>query len=211
MPRPKKISKTEQNVAAARAAIIAAARDLFVERGFHHTSVDDIASKAGVSRATCYYQFKSKGGLVDAVIADVQKRAPASLRSRIRAPASLPRPVDNLHGLIEDICLIWEEDRPLFRRVMALGEVDPEVREVIEEREAERSLAIDAISQRLIARYARRATVEALWALTSFAIFDAIRRRASFEEVVEILTGMAVTIVDPDELWQLPQPESQED
>lgn len=189
-----------------RAGIIAAARDLFVERGFHHTSVDDIASKAGVSRATCYYQFKSKNGLLDAVIAEVQRRAPASLRSRIRTPASLPRPIDNLRGLIEEICLIWEEDRPLFRKVMALGEVDPEVGEVIDEREAERSLAIDATSHHLIARYARRATVEALWALTSFPIFNAIRLRASFDDVVEIITGMAATIIDPDRMWEFPGP-----
>lgn len=80
-----------------------------------------------------------------------------TLRSRIRHPASLPKPVDNLWGLIRDICLIWEQDAPLYRRVMALGEVDPEVREVLEHREEERSVAIDAISQRLIARYQRRA------------------------------------------------------
>jgi hypothetical protein len=92
---------------------------------------------------------------------------------------------------------------------MALGEVDPEVREVIEEREAERSLAIDAISHRLITRLARRAAVEALWALTSFPVFDSIRRHASFDEVVAMLTGMAVTIVDPDELWQIPRSSDQ--
>lgn len=102
-----------------------------MERGFHHTSVDDIAVKAGVSRATCYYQFNSKPGILDAVIGDAHDRAPVTLRSRIRSPASLPRPADNLRGLIEDICLIWEQDRPLFHKVMALGEVDPEVSDVI--------------------------------------------------------------------------------
>jgi hypothetical protein len=110
-PRRKKISKTEQNVALARRTIIEAARDLFVERGFHHTSVDDIAARAGVSRATCYYQFKSKNGLLDAVVADAQDRAPVTLRSKIRHPATQPRPADNLRSLIRDICLIWEQDR----------------------------------------------------------------------------------------------------
>ncbi|MGH2828644.1 MAG: TetR/AcrR family transcriptional regulator [Actinomycetota bacterium] len=191
-------------MAAARHRIIEAARDLIVERGFHHTSVDDIAAKAGVSRGTCYYQFKSKNGILDAVIANAQDRASVILRSRIRHPTTLPRPVDNIRSLIADICLIWDQDRPLFRKVMTLGEVDPEVREVIEKRQEERSAAIDAISHRLIARYQRRVTVEGLWALTSFPIFDSIRRHASFEEVVEMLTGMAVTIVDPDKLWQIP-------
>jgi AcrR family transcriptional regulator len=210
-PRPRKISRTEQNVAEVRSKIIESARDLFVERGFHHTSVDDIAAKAGVSRATCYYQFNSKPGILDAVIADAQQRAPVTLRSRIRQPATLPKPADNLWGLIHDICQIWEQDRPLYRRVIPLGQIDPEMREVIEGREQERSVAIDAISHRLIARYQRRATVEALWALTSFPVFDSIRRHTSFEEVVEMLTGMAVTIVDPDKLWELPRPESEQD
>ena len=52
--------------------------------------------------------------------------------------------------------------------------------------------------------------MEALWALTSFPVFDSIRRHTSFEEVVEMLTGMAVTIVDPDKLWELPRPESEQ-
>lgn len=75
----------------------------------------------------------------------------------------------------------------------------------------DRSHAIDAISHRLIARYSRRATVEALWALTGFSVFDSIRRHASFEEVVRMLTVMALTLVDPDELWQIPRPEGETD
>lgn len=128
-----------------------------------------------------------------------------TLRSKIRHPATQPRPADNLRGLIRDICLIWDQDRPFFRRVTALGLVDPELQEVIEAREEDRSLAIDAISHRLIARYSRRASVEALWALTSFPVFDSIRRHTSLAEAVEMLAEMAVTIVDPDKLWQLPQ------
>lgn len=89
---------------------------------------------------------------------------------------------------------------------MALGEIDPEVREVIESREEQRSLAVDAISHRLMARYTRRATVEALWALTSFPVFDSIRCRASFDEAVEMITGMAVTTIDPERMWEIPQP-----
>lgn len=205
-PRPKKLSKTESNVAAARQKIIESARDLFVERGFHHTSVDHIATAAGLSRATCYYQFKSKNGILEAVIAAAQQRAPVTLRSRVVHPVTSPRPADNLRGLITDICLIWEEDRPLFRKVMSLGDVDPEVRDVIDERQADRSVAVDAISDELIALHSRRAAVEALWALTSFPVFDLIRHRASHKEVVEMLTAMAVTIVDPERMWKAPPP-----
>lgn len=32
------------------------------------------------------------------------------------------------------------------------------------------------------------------------------RRHASFDEVVEMITGMAVTIVDSEKIWELPEP-----
>ncbi|MGH9199231.1 MAG: hypothetical protein ACRD1T_26320, partial [Acidimicrobiia bacterium] len=60
------------------------------------------------------------------------------------------------------------------------------------------------ISQRLIATYQKRATVEALWALTSFPVFDSIRRHTSFDEAIEVLTGMALTVVDPEKMWTTP-------
>jgi hypothetical protein len=47
--------------------------------------------------------------------------------------------------------------------------------------------------------------VEAPWALTSFQVFDSIRRHASFDEVVQMITGMAVTVVDPEEIWKISQ------
>ncbi len=47
--------------------------------------------------------------------------------------------------------------------------------------------------------------MEALWALTSFQVFDSIRRHASLDETVRMLTGMAVTVVDPEQMWEIPQ------
>lgn len=46
-------------------AILAAALDLFVERGFHGTSVPSVADKAGVAAGTIYHYFPSKEALVN--------------------------------------------------------------------------------------------------------------------------------------------------
>jgi len=48
--------------------IIAAALDLFVERGFAATRLDDVASRAGVSKGTLYLYFENKEDLFKAVV-----------------------------------------------------------------------------------------------------------------------------------------------
>lgn len=50
------------------AEIMAAALDVFVERGFAATKLDDVAARAGVSKGTLYLYFSSKEELFKAVI-----------------------------------------------------------------------------------------------------------------------------------------------
>jgi AcrR family transcriptional regulator len=50
------------------AEIMAAALDVFVERGFAATKLDDVAARAGVSKGTLYLYFASKEELFKAVI-----------------------------------------------------------------------------------------------------------------------------------------------
>ena len=64
---------------AARASIIAAATDLFAEKGLRATSITDIAARAGVNRAMIAYYFGSKGGLYDAIIDATVEDATASI------------------------------------------------------------------------------------------------------------------------------------
>lgn len=52
------------------AELIAAALDLFVERGFKATRLDDVAARAGVTKGTLYLYFDSKEDLFAAVIRD---------------------------------------------------------------------------------------------------------------------------------------------
>jgi len=52
-----------------RAAVLAAARAEFVERGFRDAKVDVIASRAGLTRGAVYSNFPSKRALYFAVLA----------------------------------------------------------------------------------------------------------------------------------------------
>lgn len=50
------------------AELLSAALDLFVERGFSATRLEDVASRAGVSKGTLYLYFPSKDELFKAVV-----------------------------------------------------------------------------------------------------------------------------------------------
>lgn len=198
-------------MARARAEIIGAARDLFTEAGFHHASVDQVAERAGVSRATVYYQFGSKIGLLDAVIGDAQSRAQRLHVSFVDHPKTYHEPFEALRACVEEICFVWNVDRPLYRSVMGLAQVDPGAREVIEAREERRKTATAILAQRLVSRYTSRQTGAALRALTSFSTFDAIRERVPLEEAVGMLVAMGETLVAPAELrGSAPEPDPSE-
>ncbi|HSD87184.1 MAG TPA: TetR/AcrR family transcriptional regulator [Kofleriaceae bacterium] len=57
-----------------REAIMQAALDLFVERGFYGTAVPEIADKAGVGAGTIYRYFESKEALVNALYRQEKQR-----------------------------------------------------------------------------------------------------------------------------------------
>ena len=56
--------------AAKRKDIMDAARGLFLQFGFHGTSMDALAKRAGVSKATLYSHFEDKDALYRALISD---------------------------------------------------------------------------------------------------------------------------------------------
>ena len=55
---------------ARRAQIIAAARDLYEERGLSHTTVKDITERVGVTRTLFYHYFPDKDAVTSPVIDD---------------------------------------------------------------------------------------------------------------------------------------------
>ena len=56
--------KRDRRAAATRAAILAAAKELFLRDGYAATSMKAIATRAGVSEKTMYLTFSSKATLL---------------------------------------------------------------------------------------------------------------------------------------------------
>ena len=53
---------------ARRHQLIEVAEEIFLERGYHAATVDDIARRAGMSKKTIYVMFESKAALFDALL-----------------------------------------------------------------------------------------------------------------------------------------------
>lgn len=68
IPEPRTDRRWTRRKEARPAELMAAALDLFVERGFAATRLDDVAARAGVSKGTLYLYFSSKEELFKAVI-----------------------------------------------------------------------------------------------------------------------------------------------
>ncbi len=69
----------EERSAATRAALLAAARPLFAERGFADVGTPEIAAAAGVTRGALYHQFADKVALFEAVVEAVEEEVTARI------------------------------------------------------------------------------------------------------------------------------------
>ncbi|MEN3350153.1 MAG: hypothetical protein V7632_3788 [Bradyrhizobium sp.] len=72
-----------------RAAIVEAAMDEFIARGFAATRLDDVAKRAGVAKGTLYLHFKDKESMFEELI----RTALVPLIGRLAAPPPITGPV----------------------------------------------------------------------------------------------------------------------
>ena len=72
-----------------RREIVAAATQLFTERGVGGTTMAEIARRCGLQQPSLYYYFRSKGELLDEIVGEAN-RAPLELVTRVRAAGGSP-------------------------------------------------------------------------------------------------------------------------
>jgi AcrR family transcriptional regulator len=63
-------ARTRQPAADRRKAMLAAAREVFLERGYANSSIDAVVERSGGSKATVYQLFGNKEGLLAALVAE---------------------------------------------------------------------------------------------------------------------------------------------
>src|SRR6266702_7103461 len=82
LPAAKPASNRAERSAERRAAIVEAAMDEFIARGFAATRLDDVARRAGVAKGTIYLHFKDKESMFEELI----RTALVPLIGRLHAP-----------------------------------------------------------------------------------------------------------------------------
>lgn len=95
---------------ATRDRLLAAAAEVFAERGFHGASVEDICERAGFTRGAFYSNFTDKDELVTELYAQHALR----LRTALAAVAS--RPGLTLPALLDAVVDVWAGDPEERRR-----------------------------------------------------------------------------------------------
>jgi AcrR family transcriptional regulator len=142
-----------------RSAIWDAAIDLFAERGFEETTVDEIARAAGVSTRTFFRYFASKSDLMGHGMITYRTLLSAAVRD---APSPLS-PMQVLRHTVQKIAADAVA-QPRTRQIVAIASVSPAAREaqLARRAEVENELAAafaaririapdDAVSARLLA------------------------------------------------------------
>ncbi|GAB4341360.1 MAG: TetR/AcrR family transcriptional regulator [Calditrichia bacterium] len=91
-----------------RQAILKAALELFVERGFHNTPTSLIAKQAGVATGTLFHHFKNKEELINALYMETKTQMGQAIKQNFQNTGSLE-----------------ERMRQLFKEIVKWGILNP--------------------------------------------------------------------------------------
>src|SRR5688500_14716366 len=87
--QPQKRGRGRPRTGGRREDVLAAALELFAERGFHGTAIPDIAAKAGLAAGSIYRHFASKEALVNELYQRSKRALGESLLGEVPAGADL--------------------------------------------------------------------------------------------------------------------------
>lgn len=195
-PRPYRLGQRQVATDETRSRILDAAR-AELETGVSF-SIDAVARRADVARMTVYYQFGSKRGLLEGLFDSL------AARGGLRGLPSAFQQIDPrvaLDGLIDVFARFWSSDRLALRRLRAMAALDPELDEVLRERNEGRRQGLRVIVSRLDSHGKGKGKaigdlVDVLFALTSFENFDVLAGpERTPEQVAPLIKRAAAAIV----------------
>lgn len=110
--------RTKEEAAATRDSILDAAEILFAEQGVSRTTLQHIATKAGVTRGAIYWHFMDKGALFSAMMD--RATLPLETAMRLLDEREVVNPLQSLRDELMAVLRITVED-PKARRVFEIA------------------------------------------------------------------------------------------
>src|SRR5215813_5982406 len=106
---PRRYTSTHASASVAQTSgrVLDAAAALVAEDAFHTATMDDLARRAGVARATVFSRFGSKLGVLEAL--SLRCAGGPEMRA-IREAQGLEDPVAAVDALLEAGCDLWEKE-----------------------------------------------------------------------------------------------------
>jgi AcrR family transcriptional regulator len=203
-PRPYRLGQRQAAIDETRARVIAAAGELLMSAEPGRFSIDAVARAADVSRATVYYQFGSKLGLLEAMF-DAAGAA-GGMAGLADAFGQADR-LGALDGYVAVFGRFWTSSRMLHRRLRGLAATDPDLDQALRARQEWRRQGLTILVSRFTgqpggppAELAPQ-VIAMLFTLTSFETFDTLagpdQPPAAVVPLVQHLARAAVTLTTP--------------
>ena len=193
-----------ERVAETRTRILTAARDLLAEGAWHNSSLDAIAVRAGVSRATVYRVFGDRHAVVEAL---TWRELSSAQLDRVDAAHAIANPTQALHEVLRANCRMFEQLGDGLPLAIELARRDPDVAAIVNATyHGRRHAAMERLATRLVkAGHARsgwstEAITDALISITSFEVFETLvtRRAHTRGSAAERLVDLtAAFLADP--------------
>jgi TetR/AcrR family acrAB operon transcriptional repressor len=196
------VRRTKEEAAATRDSILDAAEQLFAEHGVSRTTLQHIATAAGVTRGAIYWHFDDKVALFDAMMERVIMPLESSL-PRIDEVETVAAPLGDLRQYMMAGLRKTVED-PRARRVFAIAALKMEFVGELEAAQVRRRECLDcwmARSEERIRLAAERGEVRAdidprAAALAMWALVDGLIRSWLFDPQAFDLLQVGAQAVD---------------
>lgn len=133
--QPSQAGRGQARTRLARRAVVAAARTLFLERGYAATTIEAISSLADVPPATIYRHFASKLGilkaLIDTSIAGDDQPLTVQERPDVASLLAEPDPIKLLTGFADLTTAINQRTNDVYRVLVSAAGSDPAAAELL--------------------------------------------------------------------------------
>lgn len=193
-PRPYSMEKRQAARSETRLRILEAARRLLANESKTDLSMEAVAQGADVSRLTIYYQFSSRGGLLEALFDHLAGRGNMHRMADVFHESD---PSVALEKMVRTFVSFWASDPVALRRLRAMAALDPEIARGIRSRDARRPHIAREILKRATPGKTKqpsakhRIAADVIGMITSFESYDALATAGQTqEEIASTLTRL---------------------